>query len=427
MRGRHETTRQGNRRRGYMNEVERLDYSIIVTVIILCVYGLIMVTSASYYMCSMTREYNYDPIYLMKRQLIFTLFGFFVMLVIQHWNYRWLKKLSVLIYIGAIGSIFLLLTSLGVESHNAVRWINIGGISIQVAEIVKIALIIALAALASRFGRKVRNYKVIAIFWIVGLFPALLIYKISNNLSSAIILLGITFGITFILSTRRWLHFGLAGGGLALATAYVIHVAKSLPTAEELSTVSFRIGRIAAWIAPERYASGQAYQSLQALYAVGRGGILGKGLGNSLQKLYNIPEPQNDMMFAVICEELGIFGACITLLLFGYLIYLLMKVAINCKNMFGATLVCGVVLHISLQVAINVSVVVGIFPNTGVSLPFISYGGSAILFTLIEIGIVLSVYRRFAKDLMKRRSKRDEEENMTSEYRRQQTGESRFR
>lgn len=146
-----------------------------------------------------------------------------------------------------------------------------------------------------------------------------------------------------------------------------------------------------AWLDPEAYASGKGFQTLQALYAIGSGGIFGKGLGKSMQKLGFIPEAQNDMIFSIICEELGLLGAIAVILLFVILIWRMMIIANNARDLFGALLVVGVMGHISVQVILNIAVVTNTIPNTGVSLPFISYGGSSVMFLLVEIGIVMSV------------------------------------
>ncbi len=156
-------------------------------------------------------------------------------------------------------------------------------------------------------------------------------------------------------------------------------------------TLGVRGTRILAWLDPEAYASGKGFQTLQALYAIGSGGILGKGLGQSMQKLGFIPEAQNDMIFSIICEELGLFGAISILLMFVLLIWRFMVIANNASDLFGALLVVGVMGHIAIQVILNVAVVTNTIPNTGISLPFISYGGTSVLFLLVEIGIVLSV------------------------------------
>ena len=175
----------------------------------------------------------------------------------------------------------------------------------------------------------------------------------------------------------------------ALAVIGVMILSKTLETSS-----SFRIRRILVWLHPEDYASGDGYQTLQALYAIGSGGIFGRGLGNSIQKLGSVPEAQNDMIFSIICEELGLFGALLVLVLFGYLLYRLFFIAQNAPDLFGSLLVTGIFIHIALQVIFNIAVVLNLMPNTGVTLPFISYGGTSIMFLMIEMGLALGVARK---------------------------------
>lgn len=194
---------------------------------------------------------------------------------------------------------------------------------------------------------------------------------------------------------RRFVALGLGGTVICAIAVFVI-----LKLNEAGSIEGVRSTRILAWLNPEAYASGKGFQTLQALYAIGSGGILGKGLGQSMQKLGFLPEAQNDMIFSIICEELGLFGAISIMLMFLLLIWRFMVIANNAPDLFGALLVVGVMGHIAIQVILNVAVVTNTIPNTGISLPFISYGGSSVLFLLMEIGLVLSVGRgiRF-KDL----------------------------
>lgn len=378
----------------FINSMERLDFKVIASLVLLNLYGLIMIYSASAYGCSLSPEYNNDPTYLVTRQAVFVAVGFVAMFIVRCFNYNYLRKWALPLFILGILSIFLLLTPMGVESHNATRWVKVGPITIQIAEIVKITMIIGIAAFITRFQESMVYQRLVWEIWIIlAAIPALLIYKISDNLSSAIILLGIAFLLTFIF-TRHWqLHLGIAALASGMIILFRMYLQKTLPTPAELNRMSFRLGRFYAWIAPERYAEKQGYQPLQGLYAVANGGLFGKGLGRSIQKLEKIPEAQNDMIFSVICEELGLVGAVVLIALFIYLIYHLIRIAVNSDNLFGKIVVMGIAFHIALQVLINVGVVLTVIPNTGVSLPFISYGGSAVLFTMIEMGIALSVDR----------------------------------
>ena len=157
---------------------------------------------------------------------------------------------------------------------------------------------------------------------------------------------------------------------------------------------NFRFNRVLAWIDPEKYSDGGGYQVLQGLYAIGSGGLFGKGLGNSTQKIQSIPEAQNDMIFSIICEELGLFGAVLLTILFVFLLYRLMFIAQNAPDLLGSLIVTGIFAHIALQVILNIAVVLNVIPTTGVTLPFISYGGTSILFLMTEMGIALNVSRQ---------------------------------
>jgi len=371
--------------------------------VLLNAFGLLMIYSSSGFLCSINKDYNYDDMYLVKRQAVFVLLGFIGMLCLWKLNYNIFRKMAIVIYILGVCSVFLLLTPLAKESHEAVRWIKIGSVTLQVAEPVKISLIIGMAYFFSKYYKRMKYIRVIFVAWTLGAIPALLIYKISENLSTAIIILGITFALTFIMAPNWKLHAGVltgAAGAVALGVWYL----KSNPlSAAELDKMSFRIGRFAAWLAPDQYADSQALQPIQALYAVASGGLKGRGFGRGIQKLGKIPEAHNDMIFSVVCEELGAVGAILLIILFVYLIYLLTKISLHGENIFGTVLSMGITLHIALQTIINISVVLMIIPNTGVSLPFISYGGSAVFFTLLEMGMVLSVNRNHMQKKIRRK------------------------
>lgn len=394
--------------RVFINQMERIDYKIIVCLVLLNAFGLLMIYSASGFLCSLNEDYNYDDMYLVKRQAVFVVLGFIGMFLIWKMNYNIFRKFAVVIYIVGICSIFLLLTPLAWESHEAVRWIKVGPVTLQIAEPVKISLIIGMAYFFSKYYKRMKYIRVIFIAWILGAVPAALIYKISENLSTAIIILGITFALTFIMAPDWKLHAGVVALAAGLIALGVWYLKTNLPSPAELDEMSFRIGRFAAWLAPEQYADSQALQPLQALYAVASGGLKGRGFGRGIQKLEKIPEAHNDMIFSVICEELGAVGAILLIILFVYFIYLLTKVSLHGENVFGMVLAMGVTLHVALQTIINISVVLMIIPNTGVSLPFISYGGSAVFFMLLEMGMVLSVNRNHVQKKIRRKMKESE-------------------
>lgn len=363
-----------------------MDYSLFFAVIFLLLFGLIMVYSASSYEASL--KFN-DSAFYLKNQARATALGFIAMLIISRIDYHIWKGPAFLIYLGSLFLVFLVLTPLGVVRNGARRWLDVG-ISVQPAEVAKVGVILLFASILSRYGKQLSStLKGIFICTVLAGIPAVMVLTITSNMSSAIIIFGIATVMVFVCS-QKTLPFMLIGsaitGGAALIVYMVMH--GIIP-----ETLSYRTARIRAWLQPEAYASGTGYQTLQSLYSIGAGGIFGKGLGQSTQKLGFVPEAQNDMIFSIICEELGLFGAIAILLMFVILIWRFVIVANNASDQFGAFIVTGVMAHIAIQVILNIAVVTNTIPNTGITLPFISYGGTSILFLLYEIGLCLSVSR----------------------------------
>jgi cell division protein FtsW len=329
-----------------------------------------------------------DAAYYLKKQAQSTLVGFVALIITINLPYKKLQKFDFLAIIISAALILLILTPLGVSRNGARRWLKIG-LQFQPAEVAKIGVIIYLASIIQKLegvGKNVtRSLKGIVIIMLPPLVLALMIYKITNNLSSAIIILGIAVAVYFV-AVPNYKLFIAGAVGLVAAVAFLIFYVKN---ADEAS--SFRLVRIKAWLDPESYSTDKAYQTLQALYAIGSGGIWGKGLGQSMQKRGFLPEAQNDMIFSIICEELGLFGALAIILLFVILIWSCMIIANRTTDRFGSLLVVGVMAHYAIQVILNIAVVTNSMPNTGITLPFISYGGTSTVFLLTEIGIVLNV------------------------------------
>ena len=371
------------------------DYSLFVIIMFLVCFGLVMVYSSSYY--SGMQLKNPDPAFYLKKQIISTMIGMVVFVFCIFFDYRFYYKLAPWIYLGSIFSILLILTPLGVTLNHARRGINVGFGTIQPAEICKVGVIVAVAAFAVYVGKGIDKWR--NLFVIVGMagLPAALILFITKNLSSAIIVFGIGFVMYFVATKRYWPFAVLVVLVVAAVAAfmYYIHNYVDPVTAgvEIDEDTGYRMMRVLAWRHPEEYASGKGYQTLQALYALGSGGFFGKGLGQSIQKLGFIPEAQNDMIFSVVCEELGLFGGICLILLFVMMIWRFAIIALNAPDLFGSMLVVGVAAHISIQVILNIAVVTNVIPNTGITLPFISYGGTSVMFLLAEMGIVLNVSR----------------------------------
>ncbi len=349
------------------------DYSLLFIMLLLTAFGLIMIYSTSAY----TAELHGDGAdYYFKKQLFNCGVGLFVMIAATFFNYRIIRGFTGFVYILSIVLCALVYSPIGMTINGSRRWIRVAGVSFQPSEFAKLAVLLVVAYIAAKNPKEMSRFgNVIKVFFIISPIAGLVAY---TNLSNAIIIVAIALFILFVVS-KRYLQFILSGGIMAaLAVALIVFS-------------SYRGDRIEAWLSPET--SDKGYQTLQALYAIGSGGWFGKGLGQSLQKLGYVPEAQNDMIFSIICEELGIFGAACVILLFALMIWRFVAIAMNARDLYGSLLVVGVVGHVATQVILNIAVVTNTIPNTGISLPFISYGGTSVMFLMAEMGIVLNVSR----------------------------------
>ncbi len=358
------------------------DYSLVFTIIFLTAFGLVMIYSSSSYSAQLTYG---DAGYFMKRQGLIALAGLVIMFVVSKMNYHFFARFANLGYITSYILMGLVMT-VGIERNGQKRWLGVGSLSFQPTELVKVALILYLAVIIVKMGRMVNEGKGLAAIAIRALPIGGMVAV--NNLSSGIIIVGIAFVMAFVASKKK-LPFALCA--LAALAVYVT----AGPIVEFIYShnpdIGYRLSRILVWRNPEAFATGSGYQVLQGLYAIGSGGLWGKGLGESIQKLGFLPEAQNDMVFSIICEELGLFGAVSVILIFLFMIYRFMVIANNAPDLLGAMLVVGVMGHIAIQVILNIAVVTNSIPNTGITLPFISYGGTSVLFLMVEMGMVLSV------------------------------------
>ena len=362
------------------------DYSLLAVIILLTCFGLVMLYSTSSYMA----ELNYgDDMYYFKKQAAISFGCIIIALGISQIDYHILTKFTGVLYGMAAILMMLVKTPLGRTANGARRWLNLGPLSFQPSEVAKIAVIVCLSYMIVNMGRNIKTLKAFMILAGSGSALAFLAYACTDNLSTAIIIFCITMGLIFIAHPKVKPFLIAAGVGIVLIIIFVIILSSSLETSS-----SFRLRRILVWLHPEDFASGDGYQTIQALYAIGSGGFLGRGLGNSIQKLGSVPEAQNDMIFSIVCEELGILGGIILLLLFAYLLYRLFFIAQNAPDLFGSLMVSGIFIHIALQVIFNIAVVLNLMPNTGVTLPFVSYGGTSIVFLMSEMGLALSVARQ---------------------------------
>lgn len=378
----------GKARIGKREKASYYDYSLVAVIVLLICFGLVMLYSTSSYMA----EVNYkDDMFYFKKQALISLACIGMALIISQIDYHILNYFTMILYAAALGLMILVKTPLGTSANGAQRWLEVSPIQFQPSEIAKVAVIVCLPYMIVKMGRRVRTLKACMVLGGWGGLLAFGAYYFTDNLSTAIIIFGITVGLIFVAHPDTKIFFILAGIGIALAAAAVIFLNATVTVNND---ISFRLRRIMVWLHPEDFADSWGYQTIQALYAIGSGGFFGRGLGNSIQKLGSVPEAQNDMIFSIICEELGIFGGLIVLLLYGYLLYRLFFIAQNAPDMFGSLMVSGIFIHIALQVILNIAVVVNLMPNTGVTLPFISYGGTSIVFLMAEMGLALSVARR---------------------------------
>lgn len=355
------------------------DYSLVFITIFIVLFGLVMLYSASSFEAAM--EFGDSKYYLMK-QLGFAIVGIVFMIGITYVDYHLYQKpaIALLAYFGSLLVVLSVLSPLGVSANGARRWVNVG-FSVQVCEIVKLGLIIFMAFVIEKKSRKLKNLGTFLMCMVYIGISAGVIAIITKDLSSSVIIAGIGMVMLFI-ACPRFSYFLILG---AIGVGAFVGLVAIEP---------YRFERIQVWLDPEKYASEGGFQVLQSLYSLGSGGLFGKGLGNGIQKLGYVPEAQNDMIFTVVCEELGIVGGIAVILVFIFMIWRFMIISNNAPDLFGSLLVVGVMAHISIQTIMNIAVVTNSMPNTGVTLPFMSYGGSSIFCLLVEIGIVLSVSKR---------------------------------
>lgn len=345
---------------------------LLITVLVLEISGLVILYSASAYN---GRVRFSDAGYYLKKQLFAAVLGFGCMWLISRMDYHKMAQFATLAYILSMalsGAVLLV----GDAYNGSRRWLSVGPLSFQPSEFAKPAVILFLSRIISR-KEKMGN-SIFSLIWCVCLVLPIVALVGTNNLSTAIIILGIAVILAFV-SRPGYLQFiwiGLTGMGFI---------------ALFLSMEQYRLERLVIWKNPEAHEKG--FQTIQGLYAIGSGGLFGTGFGKGIQKLGFVPEAQNDMIFSIICEENGLIGAILLLTLFLILLWRFMVIATHARDRLGAFLAAGIMAHIAIQVILNVAVVTNSIPNTGITLPFISYGGTSSLFLLAEMGVALAVSR----------------------------------
>lgn len=362
------------------------DVTFFAAVLALMTIGLVMLFSASYPYAY--QKYNGDSYYFFKRQLIFAVLGVIVMIVVSKINYKWVKIIEKPLFVVTIFLLVLVLfyhVNLEDRSEDFKRWIPLGPITLQPSDIAKFSLVLTLSAYIAKYRKYMQRltYGVLFPGLIIGLF-CVLIY-LENHLSCTVLMFMIGITLMFCGGTR-WQWFV---GGLCVVGAVAFVIIKNpdvLP--------SYQADRIRAWTDKTFQPLGLRWQTNNSLYAIGSGGFFGVGLGNSKQKYLYVSEPQNDFIFSIVCEELGFLGALVILALFALLFWRGIKIAQRCDDKYAALVVIGIVSQVAIQTLFNVLVVTDTFPNTGIALPFFSYGGTALLMLCFEMGVVLSVSRK---------------------------------
>ena len=365
-----------------------LDFGMLITIIILLCAGIVMVASASsYYALS---NYN-NSNYFLVRQLFFGIIGFIFMIIISNIDYKRYKKWGYLFYIICL----VLLTPLGQTRNGAKRWLGFGALVFQPSEIMKIGLVIGMSTYLSLNYKKLTSFKGY-IIPILMLLLVVIVMFMQKHLSGTIVMFVAACSIIFVSGIKVKARYIIAG---IIAAAAMLAVFIFMPSGDSTeSSGSFRLDRIVSFLNPEEDIKGGNWQAAQSLYAIGSGGIFGRGLGQSRQKYLWLPEAQNDFIFSVLGEELGLVGTVTVLALFSFFIYRGYRIAITARDMYGSLLATGITSAFALQILVNIAVVTCTVPVTGMPLPFFSYGGTALFINLCAMGILLNISRTCRKN-----------------------------
>lgn len=369
-----------------------LDFGMLITIIILLCAGIVMVASASsYYALS---NYN-NSNYFLVRQLFFGIIGFIFMIIISNIDYKRYKKWGYLFYIICLVLLVLVLTPLGQTRNGAKRWLGFGALVFQPSEIMKIGLVIGMSTYLSLNYKKLTSFKGY-IIPILMLLLVVVVMFMQKHLSGTIVMFVAACSIIFVSGIKVKARYIIAGG---IAAAAMLAVFIFMPSGDSTeSSGSFRLDRIVSFLNPEEDIKGGNWQAAQSLYAIGSGGIFGRGLGQSRQKYLWLPEAQNDFIFSVLGEELGLVGTVTVLALFSFFIYRGYRIAITARDMYGSLLATGITSAFALQILVNIAVVTCTVPVTGMPLPFFSYGGTALFINLCAMGILLNISRTCRKN-----------------------------
>ena len=386
-----EERRKRDERQRHLREKEKesrelargpIDLPFFVLVILLTGIGLVMLLSASFPSAYYETD-GRNPTFYFVRQGIFAIMGIAAMLFISKINYQWFRRFArPLLFVSVILLVFVLIPGVGIMRNNARRWLGIGELlTFQPSEIAKVAVVVYFSHSISKKKDKMRTFRYGILPYALLLIVLAVLVGLEPHLSGAILIMGAGAALMLVGGIQwRWV---VGAVGAAAGMLYLV-----------LGVIGYNASRIEMWHNPWADAQGKGYQLSQSLISIGSGGLLGVGLGRSRQKFLFLPEEHNDFIFAIVCEELGLIGASLIMLLFAALILRGYWIALHARDRFGSLLVVGVITLIALQTFLNIAVVTGLIPATGISLPFFSYGGTALAIQLVEVGVVLSVSRQ---------------------------------
>ena len=365
----------------------QFDFVLFITVLVMLGLGLIMVLSAS--SPSALSKTGKSYVYL-QTQAVSAVLGIAAMLLISKINYRtWEKFSGLFIYIVSMGLLLAVkIPALGYDANGAYRWIDIGFTTFQPSELVKIAMILFFARYLTEHKKKIHKFKEGFLFPILWIMPIVLILVLVQSHLSATLVIIMIISILMLMAGTRLRYFMTIGVGAAGLGGLALYIAATV-----FGKGAYRLERITAFLDPWSDPTDSGFQVIQSLYAIGSGGLFGVGLGNSTQKYLYIPEPQNDFIFSIIAEELGFIGCVAIIALFGIFIWRGILIAMKAPDSYGSLVAIGITSLIGLQAIINIAVVTSSIPNTGMPLPFFSYGGTALLILLCSVGILLNISR----------------------------------
>lgn len=356
--------------------MKKMNLILLISVVIISLFGLLMIYSASY----VWAEYKFnDPYKFLKTQGFFLIIGYVIMLIVANIDYRkYLKHSNLIFGICFILLILVLIPGIGTVRNGSRSWFGIGGFGIQPSEFTKLGLIIFTSKYLSKNSKELRNIKKGVLPILIVLFSVFGLIMLQPDFGTGVVIVMSIIVLLFVSGVK--MGFFIKIGILGLIGIVVLII-----------VAPYRMERIVSFLNPWSDPLGSGFQIIQSLYAIGPGGLLGLGLGNSIQKHFYLPEPQTDFIFSIISEEFGFMGILIVASLFITIIYQGIKISIKCEDSFGKYLSFGITFSLAFQTLLNLMVVVGLIPVTGVTLPFLSYGGSSLLITLVSMGIVLNI------------------------------------